>query len=96
METRTQFNFWYVLLAFIAINFLHTLYVQWQVVEPIPYSQFQALLKEGKVEDIAITDKHVRGTLKQALPDGKKAFVTTRVDPTWLGTSGNSTSSSPV
>ena len=81
MEKRTQFSLWYVLLAFIAINFLHALYVQWQAVEPIPYSQFQALLKEGKVEDIAITDKHVRGTLKQALPDGKKAFVTTRVDP---------------
>ena len=81
MEKRTQFSLWYVLLAFIAINFLHTLYLQWQAVEPIPYSQFQALLKEGKVEDIAITDKHVRGTLKQALPDGKKAFVTTRVDP---------------
>ena len=81
MEKRTQFSLWYVLLAFIAINFLHTLYVQWQAVEPIPYSQFQALLKEGKVEDIAITDKHVRGTLKQALPDGKKAFVATRVDP---------------
>ena len=42
MEKRTQFSLWYVLLAFIAINFLHALYVQWQAVEPIPYSQFQA------------------------------------------------------
>ena len=81
MEKRTQFSLWYVVLAFIAINFLHGLYVQWQAVEPIPYSQFQALLKDGKIEDISITDNHIRGTLKEALPDGKKAFVATRVDP---------------
>ena len=30
--------------------------------EPIPCSQFQALLKEGKVEHISITDNHIRGT----------------------------------
>ena len=81
MEKRTQFSLWYILLAFLAINFLHNLYVQWQAVEPIPYSQFQALLKDGKIEHISITDNHIRGTLKEALPDGKKAFVATRVDP---------------
>jgi cell division protease FtsH len=81
MEKQTQFNIWYILLAFVAINLLHNLYVQWQAVEPIPYSQFQTLLKEGKIEDISITDNYLRGTLKQALPDGKKAFVATRVDP---------------
>jgi len=32
----------YILLTFFAINFLQGLYVQWQAVEPIPYSQFQA------------------------------------------------------
>ena len=64
MEKRTQFSLWYALLAFIAINFLHTLYVQWQAVEPIPYSQFQALLKDGKIEDISITDNHIRGDRK--------------------------------
>jgi cell division protease FtsH len=82
MEKRTQFNVWYILLAFIAISLLRNLYVEWQAVEPIPYSQFQTLLKDGKVEAISITDNHIRGTLKEALPDGKRAFVATRVDPT--------------
>ena len=81
MEKRTQFNLWYVMLALVAINILHGLYVQWQTVDPIPYSQFQALLKEGKIEPLSITDSHIRGTLKQALPNGKKEFFATRVDP---------------
>ena len=81
MEKRTQFSLGYVMLALVAVNILHGLYVQWQAVDPIPYSQFQALLKEGKIEPLSITDSHIRGTLKQALPNGKKEFFATRVDP---------------
>src|SRR5450830_1628184 len=81
MEKRNQFSFWYILLAFFAIQFLHGLYVQWRTVEPIPYSQFQTLLKDGQIAELSISDNHISGTLKQALQDGKKGFVTTRVDP---------------
>ncbi|MEP7307475.1 MAG: ATP-dependent zinc metalloprotease FtsH [Acidobacteriota bacterium] len=81
MKKRTQFSLWYVMVALVAVNVLHGLYLQSQAANLIPYSQFQTLLKEGKIEDISITDSHVRGTLKQALPDGKKEFVATRVDP---------------
>lgn len=81
VEKRAQFSVWYALLALIAIQFLHGLYLQWRAVEPIPYSQFQGLLKDGQIADLSITDNYITGTLKQALPDGKKAFVTTRVDP---------------
>ncbi|MCJ7800523.1 MAG: ATP-dependent metallopeptidase FtsH/Yme1/Tma family protein, partial [Polaromonas sp.] len=81
MEKRAQFSVWYVLLALIAIQFLHGLYLQWRAVEPIPYSQFQILLKGGQIADLSVTDNYITGTLKQGLPDGKKAFVTTRVDP---------------
>jgi len=81
MEKRAQFSVWYVLLALIALQFLHGLYLQWRAVEPIPYSQFQALLKEGQIADLSITDNYITGTLKQGLQDGKKTFITTRVDP---------------
>ncbi|MFM9883692.1 MAG: ATP-dependent zinc metalloprotease FtsH [Burkholderiales bacterium] len=80
MEKPTQFSIWYFVLAVIALLWLHSLYVQWRAVEPIPYSQFQTLLKEGQVEEISITDNYINGTLKQALPDGRQKFVTTRVD----------------
>ncbi|MDO8719877.1 MAG: ATP-dependent zinc metalloprotease FtsH [Polaromonas sp.] len=81
MEKRAQFNVWYVLLALIVLQFLYGLYLQWRAVEPIPYSQFQTLLKDGQVTDISITDRYITGTLKQGLPDGKKTFITTRVAP---------------
>jgi len=80
MEKNFKFNLWYVLLAFAAINLLHAFYVQWRAVEPIPYSQFQTLLKERRIAEISITDTHIMGTLKEPLPDGKKSFIATRVD----------------
>lgn len=45
------------------------------------YSEFQNLLKQGQVKEISIRDNTIRGELKQALPDGRQKFVTTRVDP---------------
>jgi cell division protease FtsH len=80
-QKRPQINVWYVFFALIVLQFLHGLYLQWRAVEPIPYSQFHALLKDGQVADISITDRYITGTLKQGLPDGKKTFITTRVAP---------------
>ena len=81
MEKKTQFSVWYVLFAVFAIFTLHDLYRQWKSVEPLPYSEFQNLLKQGQVKEISIRDNTIQGELKQALPDGRQKFVTTRVDP---------------
>ena len=81
MEKRTQFSIWYFVFAFIAVLWLHELYVQWRTVEPVPYSQFQTMLEKGEIAEITITDKYVQGTLKKPLEDGRQKFVTTRVDP---------------
>jgi cell division protease FtsH len=81
VEKKTQFSIWYFLFAFFAVMWLHSLYVQWKTVEPIPYSEFQGLLKQGQVKEIAIRDNYIHGELKQPLPDGRQKFVTTRVDP---------------
>ncbi len=81
MEKQTQFNIWYLILATLAVLFLHDLWVQMRTIEPVPYSQFQDLLKDGKVKEISITNNYIQGELKQPLPDGRSKFVTTRVDP---------------
>ena len=81
MEKQTQFNIWYLILATLAVLFLHDLWVQMRTVEPVPYSQFQDLLKDGKVKEISITNNYIQGELNQPLPDGRSKFVTTRVDP---------------
>ena len=48
---------------------------------PIPYSRFQTLLNEDKVDKVAIGQNYISGSLKEAQPDGVKDFITARVDP---------------
>ena len=77
---KTHINFWYIVAAVFGILFVQSLYIQGTKIAPIPYSRFQTLLDQGKVDEIAITQNRIRGTLKEAEPDGLKDFVTTRVE----------------
>jgi cell division protease FtsH len=81
MDKKTQINFWYVIIAMLGILFVQSLYKQYTKVAPIPYSQFQTLLDQGKIAEIAVTENHIYGTLREAGPEGLKDFVTTRVEP---------------
>ena len=81
MQKKTQFSLWYFVFALFAIFTLHDLWVQMRTVEPVPYSEFQRMVKAGEVSEIAITDNAIQGTLKKPLDDGRQKFVTTRVDP---------------
>ena len=81
MDKKVQYNLWYVLAAVLGILVLQALWQQYQQVEPIPYSQFQSYLKDGKVDDIVISDQSIRGALKGAKSGEPSEFITTRVDP---------------
>lgn len=81
MDKKVQFNFWYIVIAILGMMFLQNLYDQYTRVEPIPYSRFHTLLEQGRVAEVAITENHIYGTLKEAGSDGFKEFVTTRVEP---------------
>ncbi len=80
MERKAQINFWYVVAAFFGIMFLQIWWQQNQQIEVIPYSQFDNYVKEGMVSEILVTETHIRGRLKQPLPDGKIEFYTNRID----------------
>ncbi|HKD30525.1 MAG TPA: ATP-dependent zinc metalloprotease FtsH [Xanthobacteraceae bacterium] len=80
MNKQTQFHIGYWLAAIIGILLLQYFYSVNQRIEAIPYSQFQRLLQDGKVDRVAVSDRYIQGTLKEPLPGGKKQFVTTRVD----------------
>jgi cell division protease FtsH len=81
MENKTQFNLWYAVFAMLAVVTLHDIWQQARQVEPIPYSEFQRYLEEGRVAEVTILSQHIHGKLKSPLPDGRTRFVTTRVDP---------------
>jgi cell division protease FtsH len=80
MNKRTQFHVGYWLAAMIGILLLQYFYSVNQRIAALPYSEFQQLLHDGKVARVAVSDRYIQGTLKEALPNGKKQFVTTRVD----------------
>jgi cell division protease FtsH len=75
-----SFHLWYWLLAFLGLMLFQYVYTATQQVANLPYSEFERLLREGKVAEIGISDRFIQGRLKEPL-DGKSVFVTTRVDP---------------
>ena len=80
-DKKVHINFWYVIAAVLGMLLIQSLYLDSTRNTPIPYSQFQTLLGEGKIAEVAIAQNYISGTLKEAQPDGLKEFITTRVDP---------------
>ena len=80
MDKKAQLNFWYIIIAIFGILLIQSMYSQYTKVEPIPYSRFHELLEQGKIAEIAITQNHIYGSLKEKGGDGIKDFVTTRVE----------------
>jgi len=80
MEKKHQINLWYAFIAMMLVFLFQSWWTTYKTVEPIPYSEFEQLLKDKKVEEIAIEQNTIRGKFKEPLKDGKQYFVTTRVD----------------
>jgi len=81
MDKKTHFNIWYFLIALLAILMLRNWWSDAQQVETVPYSEFQALLEQNKIESIAISDNYIRGKLRAPTKDGRTEIFTLRVDP---------------
>jgi cell division protease FtsH len=82
VDRKSQINGWYIVAAIIAILAIQHWWITSQEVETIPYSQFEQMIDAGKIQDVRVTDKYISGTLKETPPDGRKRFVTVRVEPT--------------
>nr|WP_268993686.1 ATP-dependent zinc metalloprotease FtsH [Stutzerimonas stutzeri] len=52
-----------------------------QEVATIPYSEFEQHLKDGRIDELAITDRRIEGRLKEPLAGGQRRFITNRVEP---------------
>jgi len=80
-----HFDIGYFLLAFIAILIFQQLWSIYTSTEVIPFSEFTQLLNDKKIAEVEVSEKVIRATLKEPLPDGRKQVLTVRVDPTLAG-----------
>lgn len=78
--TKTRFNIAYAIAAVFAVLLIQHLITTASQIAVIPYSEYQQLLRDNKVESVGISDRTLQGTLKEPLKGGQKQFITTRVD----------------
>ena len=81
MDRKTQINIWYFVAAFIAFSLLQSFYQASKQYTTIPYSRFETLLEQDKIDKVWIEQNTIQGKLKRPEKDGLKQFVTTRVSP---------------
>jgi cell division protease FtsH len=70
---------WYVLGFLILLALAQAFFIQLQTGETIPYSEFKALVREGKVEEVTLSEERVYGTLKAVGSERPKPFTAVRV-----------------
>jgi len=80
MDKKQQFNLWYVAIAIAAILFAQGWWQTYRTVEPLDYSEFQALLKKGEITEVQVGQNTIEGKFKTP-QNGRSLFTTTRVDP---------------
>src|SRR5688500_2845011 len=80
MDRKTQFNIWFVIVAFLGVLAFQYVWQAARTVATIPYSEFQQLARDDKVADVIITENHIQGRLKEPLPNGRSQFITRKVE----------------
>jgi cell division protease FtsH len=79
-DRERQWNLWYLVSAVLGVLFLRLIFMQLQLGEPLPYSEFLQELRSNNVKEVAIYDSQIQGVLNRPRADGRTVFVTTRVD----------------
>jgi len=80
IEKKHAWNIGYWLLAVLALLWAQDLWQAAARIEPVPYSEFEKALADGRIDEVTISDRTITGRLKA--PDGRKTtLVATRVEP---------------
>ncbi|EFH4939360.1 AAA family ATPase [Escherichia coli] len=81
MEKKNQWNTGYWIVALLLLLSLQSYWQTAKTVEPVPYSEFEKALAEGRVAEVLVSDRTVTGSLKSPDSRGKTTIVATRVEP---------------
>jgi cell division protease FtsH len=80
MEKRNQFNFWYFVIALFGVLLVQQWWQQAQTVDVVPYSEFEQMLKDGRIAEVTVSERRITGKLKS--PEGRKTVaVANLVEP---------------
>jgi cell division protease FtsH len=79
-DPKTPLNVGYWLLALLALVWIQSTWQAARTVEPVPYSQFEQALKEGRVAEVTVGETTITGKLKSPEPGGKTVIVANRVE----------------
>lgn len=80
MDKKTQFNIWYWIAAFFFLMVFQYVFTTATQVAQIPYSQFESYLRDGRIAEVAVSDRFIQGRFRQPV-EGRSMFITTRVEP---------------
>ncbi|HEX4854033.1 ATP-dependent zinc metalloprotease FtsH, partial [Arenimonas sp.] len=80
-DPKTQWNVGYWILALLALFWIQSVWQAARTIEPVPYSQFEKALAEGRVAEVVVGETTVTGRLKAPEPGGKTVIVANRVEP---------------
>ena len=80
MDKKQSWNVAYWLLAALLLVVVQDFWQGAQRIEPVPYSEFEKALSEGRISEVTVSERTITGHLK--VPDGRKTtLVATRVEP---------------
>ena len=81
MNPQARWSLAYWILAILALLMLQDWWQTARTVEPVPYSEFEQALAEGRVAEVIVSEKTLTGKLKSPDAKGKTLIVATRVEP---------------
>src|SRR5690606_24411232 len=76
---QQPFKLWQVLAILLGFLFVQSLLIEGQGVREIPYSQFEQLLDEGRLQDLEVGEERIRGRIVPPL-EGDERFTTRGVE----------------
>jgi cell division protease FtsH len=81
MDPQARWNLAYWILAVLALVMLQNWWQTTQMVEQVPYSEFEQALAEGRVSEVLVSEQKITGKLKSPDAKGKTVIVATRIEP---------------
>ncbi|HJV61305.1 MAG TPA: ATP-dependent zinc metalloprotease FtsH [Albitalea sp.] len=81
MDKKHGLNLGYLVFALLAMMVLRDWWAESRSIETLPYSTFEAYLREGKIAEVRVGDKFIVGKLKSPQSDGKTSVVAAMVEP---------------